>query len=221
MLYLRIEALKGDGLIAYMEAGNTDYMLLKITDQKISLEYKFGFSSEPAMYERGDKEIELGKSHFLTIRRYRMWLKLELEDATGAYRAQIPNYGGDLCFGECQDGLDYTPSSDISDLYIGGLPPNIRDRAAGKGIDMPPQFDGEIYDVEYKNCDCRRSNPYVLEVGEQLKSVTGDDPCFNQTSSRCPCRLYNEQTCQCNSDCVPENYQCPTGMFIWLIIDHG
>ena len=215
VLYLRMETLRDNGLIAYMEAGSTDYMLLKLEGSKLALEYKFGVSDEPAEFVRGDREMVLGTPYFITIRRNRMRLKLELEDATGAYFSQIPNYGNDLCFGECRGGLDYLPSADISDLYIGGLPPLVRNRASRKIADLPPNFEGEIYDVEYKNCECRRSNPLVLEVGDELKSVTGEDPCFNKTSDSCPCRLNNQgptATCQCtNSDCDFGATVCPTG----------
>lgn len=198
ILYLQIKTNSPDGLIAYMDDGPNaeDYLLLKLKDGRVALEYRFGESRlGPAMFARTDKAIQSGDDDptFISIRRRRMVLELELDDGPGT-RTQIADFGDDLCFGECRDDLRYTLSSGVSDLYIGGLPPAIRARAERNINDMPPQFNGEIYDVEYKNCECRRSNPYVLEIGAELNPAS--DICFNKTSSQCVCKIDGE-TCQC------------------------
>lgn len=201
-LYVTFNTKKDNGLLVYMDGGDTnpdDYLLVKLVNSRLSIEYQFGRQpgTSPAKYSRTAVEIEPGEDIDISIKRNRMALKLEIESSPGGIKP-LSNYGPDLCFGDCdisnREAPVYTLSATNSDLYIGGVPPALKSRRFQRTLG--PQFDGEIKNVEYKNCDCRRTNPLVIALGSGVEKTK----CFNETSPSCVCRdcdcVYN-----CDSNC--------------------
>ena len=164
-----------NGLLVYMDGGpdNSDYLLLQLENGKLWLEYQFG-GTEPASYGRDG--VQIGRSTLISIERVRMNMLMRIGGNQGAYQFK-PNYGADLCFGECLDQLNYRLSPGNSDLYIGGIPPEIESRARSRvSRNLARSFTGDIFDIHLKNCDCYLSMPSVIAKGPAID--TSGDNCF-------------------------------------------
>lgn len=200
-LYLTFKTEERDGLIAYMDdGGQSDYLMVLLKNGRVTLKYKFGEGADETVFERSDYDVTLNSETSIAITRQRMTMKLEIEGDQGTLH-QIANFGSDLCFGDCLDG--YAMSPKISQLYVGGVPAAMKSQRL-TGV---PSFTGEIYNLEYKNCDCRPSNPLVVSVGEALTESAPQDPCFNKTTaepgSGCVCRGDRQSnTCSCGYECI-------------------
>lgn len=200
-LFMTLKAEESDGLLLYMDDGGTsDYLLVQLIDGNIQVEYRFGPEGNPARF-KSEKQIPMDTDISIELTRNRMVVVLKIDSDRGA-ATQMPNYGGDLCFGDCLP--DYRMPLTNSYMYIGGVPPNIKNSRRGLSIQFPNGFKGDISDVEYKNCDCSLTNPLVMEVGDSLKETAALDRCFNQTDPDpgCVCRV-NTQTnlCSCGLIC--------------------
>lgn len=201
-IFLDLRAEEDDGLLLYMDDGGTsDYLLVQLINGNIRLEYRFGPGTtqnpEPAQFT-SEKQIPVDSVRSIMLTRDRMRIMLKI-DANKESATQKPDYGTDLCFGECQS--DYQIPGTNSPLYVGGVPDHVRARSL---TSLPSGFKGDIFHVEYKNCECKFTNPHVLEVGDSLREKVDDDRCFNLTDSQCLCRL-NTQTglCSCGT-CIEE-----------------
>lgn len=192
----------------------TDYLMVQLVGGKVSLEYQFSKDMSgrgPATFTRTDVDIAQDTIVSISIERKRMALVLAIDTDPGT-SPQIPNFGEDLCFGDCQGGLEYVLSTRNSDMFIGGVPQSIRDTR--RAVNFPPAFKGEIYDVDYKNCECVRSNPVLVDVGTSIDKT--EDPCFNKTVAGQVCtRLITPKATRCN--CAPNigDSTCTSGETIY------
>jgi len=207
-LKFRLKTTQMDGLVMYMvDPGNTDFILVKLEGGKLFIEYRFSSDTETTSFHHPDRIVANGEAQGISISRERMRLRLAIGANVGSTAQQPANSGSDLCFGECpRDGAARTSSNM---LFFGGVPAGYSTLATAPG-----NFIGDIYDIEYKNCDCYFTNPFVEQLGPALTtSAKLTDNCFNKTAdpssaAGCVCRS-SELGCDCIYECTDVN--CPTG----------